>query len=77
VNLRNNYWQALQSDLSSKWEIKKQIIGNSILGNEQFIQEIKEKYLLKKEKEIPLVGKDHNRSSPDINGHVILLYRFE
>lgn len=56
---RNNYWQALQSDLSSKLEIKKQIIGNSILGNEQFIQEIKEKYLMKKEKEIPSVRKIH------------------
>lgn len=33
----HNYWQALQSDLSSKSAIKNQIIGNSILGNEQFI----------------------------------------
>jgi len=62
---RNNYWQALQSDLSSKLEIKKQIIGNSILGNEQFIQEIKEKYLKKKEKEIPSVGKIHSYCSKD------------
>ena len=62
---RNNYWQALQSDLSSKLEIKKQIIGNSILGNEQFIQEIKEKYLKKKEKEIPSVGKIHSYCTKD------------
>jgi hypothetical protein len=62
---RNNYWQALQSDLSSKLEIKKQIIGNSILGNEQFIQEIKEKYLLKKEKEIPSVRKIHSYCTKD------------
>jgi len=62
---RNNYWQALQSDLSSKLEIKKQIIGNSILGNEQFIQEIKEKYLMKREKEIPSVGKIHSYCTKD------------
>jgi putative transposase len=62
---RNNYWQALQSDLSSKLEIKKQIIGNSILGNEQFIQEIKEKYLMKREKEIPSVKKIHSYCTKD------------
>jgi putative transposase len=62
---RNNYWQALQSDLSSKLEIKKQIVGNSILGNEQFIQEIKEKYLLKREKEIPSVKKIHSYCTKD------------
>ena len=56
---RYNYWQALQSDLSVKSAIKKQIIGHSILGNKQFIREIKEKYLLKKEKEIPSVKKIH------------------
>ena len=62
---RNNYWQALQSDLSSKLEIKKQIIGNSILGNEQFIQEIKEKHLQKKEKEVPSVKKIHSYCTKD------------
>ena len=62
---RNHYWQALQSDLSSKWEIKTHIIGNSILGNEPFIQEIKEKYLLKKEKEIPSVKKIHSYCTRD------------
>lgn len=55
-----DYWQALQSDLSSNLEIKRQIIGNSILGSEQFIQVIKEKHLLKKEKEIPSVKKIHS-----------------
>ena len=54
---RNNYWQALQSDLSLKLEIKKLIVGHSILGDEQFIKEIKEKHLLKIEKEIPSVRK--------------------
>ena len=62
---RNNYWQALQSDISSKLEIKKQIIGNSILGNKQFVQEIEEKYLLKKEKEIPSVRKIHSYCTKD------------
>lgn len=62
---RDNYWQALQSDLFSKLEIKKQIIGNSILGNEQFIQEIKEKHLQKKEKEVPSVKKIHSYCTKD------------
>jgi len=62
---RKNYWQALQGDLSSKSTIKKQIIGNSILGNEQFIREIKEKYLVKKEKEIPSVKKIHSYCTKD------------
>jgi len=62
---RHNYWQALQSDLSKKLVIKNQIIGKSILGSEQFIQEIKEKYLAKKEKEIPSVKKIHNYCTKD------------
>ena len=57
---RHNYWQALQIDLSLNSVIKNQIIGNSILGNEQFIQKIKEKYLAKKEKEIPSIEKIHS-----------------
>ena len=62
---RNNYWQALQSDLSLKLEIKKQIIGNSILGDVQFIQEIKEKHLQKKEREVPSVKKIHSYCTKD------------
>ena len=62
---RNNYWQALQSELSSKLEIKKQIIGNSILGDAQFIQGIKEKHLQKKEKEVPSVKKIHSYCTKD------------
>lgn len=62
---RHTYWLALQSDLSSKLEIKKQIIRHSILGNEQFIKEIKEKHLLKKEKEIPSVKKIHSYCTKD------------
>ena len=33
---RQNYWQALQGDLSSKLTIKKQIIGHSILGDKHY-----------------------------------------
>jgi len=62
---RNNYWQALQGDLSSKLEIKKQIIGNSILGNAKFVQGIKEKHLQKKEKEVPSVKKIHSYCTKD------------
>jgi hypothetical protein len=35
------------------------------LGNEQFIQEIKEKYLVEKEKEIPSVKKIHSYCTKD------------
>jgi len=35
------------------------------LGNEQFIQEIKEKYLMKREKEIPSVKKIHSYCTKD------------
>jgi hypothetical protein len=35
------------------------------LGNEPFVQEIKEKHFLKKEKEIPAVKKIHNYCTKD------------
>jgi hypothetical protein len=42
---RHLYWQTLQSDLSKKIEIKRKIVGDSILGNNSFIKKVKEKYL--------------------------------
>jgi len=54
------YWQALQSDLSQKFEIKGKIVGDSILGNNVFIKGIKEKYIKKNEKEIPSLRRINN-----------------
>lgn len=54
------YWQALQSDLSQKFEIKGKIVGDSILGNNVFTKGIKEKYLKKNEKEIPSIRRINN-----------------
>jgi len=54
---RDRYWQTLQSDLSQKLEIKGEIVGNSILGNDSFIKRIKEEHLKKNEKEIPSLRK--------------------
>ncbi|MBU4511174.1 transposase [bacterium] len=59
------YWQTLQSDLSQKFEIKKKIVGDSILGDDNFIKEIKEKYLKKNEKEIPSLRKINSYCSKD------------
>ena len=62
---RRMYWQILQSDLSQKFEIKEEIVGNSILGNDGFIKKIKEKYLKKNAKKIPSLRKIHSYCSKD------------
>ena len=62
---RRIYWQTLQSDLSQKFEIKGEIVGDSILGNDSFIKRIKEKYLKKDAKEIPSLRKIHSYCSKD------------
>jgi len=62
---RDMYWQTLQSDLSQKFEIKKKIVGDSILGNDSFIKKTKEKYLKKNEKEIPSLRKINSYCAKD------------
>ena len=62
---RDIYWQTLQSDLSQKFEIKGEIVGDSILGNDSFIKKVKEEYLKKNEKEIPSLRKIHSYCSKD------------
>lgn len=62
---RDIYWQTLQSDLSTKFEIKKKIIGDSILGNDSFIKKVKEEHLKKNEKEIPSLRKISSYCSED------------
>jgi REP element-mobilizing transposase RayT len=62
---RQLYWQTLQSDLSQKIEIKRKIVGDSILGNDSFVKKVKEKYLWKDEKEIPSIRKINSYCSKD------------
>jgi len=62
---RRIYWQTLQGDLSTKFEIKKKIVGDSILGNDSFIKKVKEEYLKKNEKEIPSLRKINSYCSKD------------
>jgi len=62
---RHLYWQILQSDLSKKIEIKRKIVGDSILGNDSFVKKVKEKYLWKDEKEIPSIRKINSYCSKD------------
>ena len=57
---RKNYWQTLQSDIGSEIEMKKHIVGGCLLGDENFVKKIKEKYLSKKHKEIPSIRKIYN-----------------
>jgi phosphopentomutase len=46
-------------------EIKGEIVGDSILGNDGFIKRIKEEYLKKNTKEIPSLRKIHSYCSKD------------
>ena len=57
---RENYWKTLQSDIGSEIEIKKNIVGSCLLGDENFVNKIKEKYLSKSHKEIPSIRKIYN-----------------
>ena len=57
---RENYWQTLHSDIGSEIEIKKNIVGSCLLGDENFVNKIKEKYLSKSHKEIPSIRKIYN-----------------
>ncbi len=54
---RENYWQTLQSDIEGEIEMKKNIIAGSLLGDDDFVKKIKEKYLSKNHKEIPSIRK--------------------
>ncbi len=57
---RENYWQTLQSDIGSEIEMKKNIIGGCLLGDDDFVKKMKEKYLGKNHKEIPAIRKIYN-----------------
>ncbi len=52
---RKLYWEALKEDISKELDIKKKIVGGSILGNTEFIEKIKDGFLDKDSKEIPSI----------------------
>ena len=62
---RQIYWQTLQSDLSQKLEIKGEIIGNALLGNDSFVKKVKDEHLKKNEKEILSLRKISSYCSKD------------
>ena len=55
---RKNYWRAICSDMQDTLGIKEKIVGQSLLGSEQFIGWVKRSFLSKERKmrEIPSVG---------------------
>lgn len=54
---RKAYWRAICSDLSKGVDIRQEIVGQSILGNDKFIKWVKERFLTKDSREIPSVKK--------------------
>ena len=54
---RGAYWETVCNDLSKGMDIKKEIVGQSILGSDKFIKWVKEKFLGKGAREIPSVKK--------------------
>jgi putative transposase len=54
---RGAYWEAIGNDLSKGMDIKKEIVGQSILGSDKFIKWVKDKFLGKETREIPSVKK--------------------
>jgi putative transposase len=57
---RENYRQTLQSDIRSEIEMKKNIVAGCLLGDDDFVKKIQEKYLSKNHKEIPAIRKIYN-----------------
>ncbi|MFW6148399.1 MAG: hypothetical protein ACOC6D_00895, partial [Atribacterota bacterium] len=57
---RENYRQTLQSDIRSEIEMKKNIVAGCLLGDDDFVKKIQEKYLSKNYKEIPAIRKIYN-----------------
>jgi len=54
---REFYWRTIKDDLKKEMNIKDKIIGGDVLGNDDFILMIKEKYLSNKPREIPSIRK--------------------
>lgn len=66
---RKNYWRAIYLDIQEALHIKENIVGQSLLGSEQFIGWVKRSFLSKERKmrEIPSVGKLHSyRASEEV-----------
>lgn len=65
-NGKLRYRQQIAEDLKASPEIKNQIIGQSILGNDEFVSKIQEKYVVAhKDRERPGVAKVHRYLSQD------------
>jgi hypothetical protein len=61
------YKKQLGEDLGTGLLIKEQIVGQSILGTDEFVSWVKETFLEKeKDRELPDVGKIHHYSSKDV-----------
>ncbi len=54
---RGAYWEAICNDLSEGMDIKKKIVGQSILGSAKFIKWVKKRFLGKETRKIPSVKK--------------------
>jgi len=52
---RRLYWETICNDLSTGIDIKEKVIGGCILGNDTFINWVRDKYLPAKSREIPAV----------------------
>ena len=52
---RKAYGKAIRGDISKKIELKDKVVAQSILGTEEFIRMIKDKYLVKDARELPAI----------------------
>ncbi|MFN3532173.1 MAG: transposase [Candidatus Brocadia sp.] len=52
---RGLYWETICNDLSAGIDIKEKIVGGSLLGSDTFINQVRDKYLPPKSREIPAV----------------------
>jgi hypothetical protein len=63
---RQRYRQQITEDLESGPEIKNRIVGQSILGSDDFVSGVQEKYVVaKKDRERPSVGRVHRHISQE------------
>ena len=54
---RRVYWKQICNDLTIKMDIEEKVVGQSILGNDTFINWVKERFLTKDPRELPQAGK--------------------
>ena len=65
-NARNTYMEAIRADVAEGLEIKDKILGQSILGGDEFIEWVKERFIKRqKGQEIPSVKEIQRYRSKD------------